>query len=58
MSGDAFADALLSEEEIALVPGSAFGESGKAHVRIAYAQSYEKIELALERMYRFMQRHG
>lgn len=58
MDGDTFANTLLAEEEVALVPGSAFGASGKSHVRIAYAQSYEKIEIALERMYRFMQRHG
>ncbi len=58
MLGEQFADTLLAEEEVALVPGSAFGESGKEHVRIAYAQSYENIERALERMYRFMRRHG
>lgn len=58
MNGDVFANTLLAEEEVALVPGSAFGASGANHVRIAYAQSYEKIETALERMYRFMQKHG
>lgn len=58
MLGEQFADTLLAEEEVALVPGSAFGESGKEHVRIAYAQSYENIERAIERMYRFMRRHG
>jgi aminotransferase len=58
MNGDVFANTLLAEEEVALVPGSAFGFSGANHVRIAYAQSYEKIETAIERMYRFMKKHG
>lgn len=58
MDGDSFANTLLEEEEVALVPGSAFGPSGKNHIRIAYAQSYANIERALEKMQRFMRRHG
>jgi len=53
-----FADRLLAEERVALIPGSAFGKGGEGHVRCAYAASMESIEKALERMYRFMQRHG
>jgi aminotransferase len=53
-----FAEKLLLEEKVAVVPGSAFGPSGAGHVRACYATSYEKIEEALERMRRFMQRHG
>jgi len=58
MTDNEFADALLNEERVACVPGSAFGEGGAGYVRMAYAQSYEKIELALERMHHFMRRHG
>jgi aminotransferase len=53
-----FAEALLLEEEVAVVPGSAFGPSGKGFVRMCYATNYEKLELALDRMSRFMRRHG
>jgi aminotransferase len=58
MSDDEFADKLLAEEHVAVVPGNAFGEGGAGYVRMAYAQSYEKIEQALERIHRFMRRHG
>jgi aminotransferase len=53
-----FAERLLLEERVAVVPGSAFGAGGEGHVRCAYAASLDNIEKALERMYRFMQRHG
>ena len=42
---------------MAVVPGNAFGADG-GFVRCSYATAYEKIEEALERMRRFMQRHG
>lgn len=58
MNEDTFADTLLKEERVAMVPGSAFGPSGAGHVRASYATAYEKIEEALERLQRFMQRHG
>ena len=53
-----FAEKLLAEEKVAVVPGSAFGPSGKGFVRASYATAYEKIEDALERIRKFMQRHG
>jgi aminotransferase len=58
MGDEQFCDALLHEERVAVVPGSAFGESGSGFVRASYATSDENIERALERMHRFMQRHG
>ncbi|WP_119065337.1 pyridoxal phosphate-dependent aminotransferase [Aggregatilinea lenta] len=58
MDETAFAETLLSEERVAVVPGSAFGASGVGYVRACYATSYDKIEEALERIHRFMQRHG
>jgi len=58
MNEEQFAELLLKEEKVAVVPGSAFGESGKNFVRACYATAYDQIEEALERMHRFMQRHG
>jgi len=56
LSGDEFAEKLLLEEQVALVPGSAFGSGGKHHVRLAYCKSYEQIEIALERIEKFVKR--
>lgn len=58
MDENQFADLLLQEERVAMVPGSAFGPSGAGHARASYATAYEKIEEALERIHRFMSRHG
>jgi aminotransferase len=58
MDEEAFAEKLLMEEEVAVVPGNAFGRAGAGFVRCCYATAYEKIEQALERMRRFMQRYG
>jgi aminotransferase len=55
LDGDEFAERLLMEERIGVVPGSAFGIGGKHHVRLAYCKSYEEIEIALERIGRFLQ---
>jgi aminotransferase len=57
LDDESFAESLLQEERVAVVPGSAFGADGK-YVRCSYATAYEKIEEALERMRRFMERHG
>ncbi len=58
MDENEFAERLLQEEQVAVVPGSAFGESGQGFARICYATAYEKIEEALNRLERFMRRHG
>ena len=58
MDDETFAERLLDEEKVAVVPGSAFGPGGGGHVRCSYATAYEKIEEALRRMSSFMQRHG
>ena len=58
MTGDEFAMTLLEEEEVAMVPGEAFGPSGTGFMRASYATAYEKIEEALNRLERFMRRHG
>jgi aminotransferase len=56
MNGDEFANKLLIEEQVAVVPGSSFGKGGENHVRIAYCKSYEQIEIALERIRRFLEK--
>jgi aminotransferase len=58
MDEGAFAQKLLEEERVAVVPGSAFGPGGEAYVRCSYATAYEKIEEALNRMENFMRRYG
>lgn len=58
MNEDTFAEKLLQEERVAVVPGSAFGQGGEGFVRCSYATSYEKIEEALRRIERFMRRMG
>lgn len=58
MSDEEFCERLLYEQRVALVPGSAFGSSGSGFVRASYATSEANIELALERLARFMHSHG
>jgi aminotransferase len=58
LSDEQFAEALLLEEQVAVVPGNAFGAGGDGFVRCCYATAYEKLEEALRRMERFMRRHG
>ena len=58
MDDETFAQRLLEEEHVAVVPGSAFGAGGEGFVRCSYATAYEKIEEALFRMERFMRRQG
>jgi aminotransferase len=56
MSSEEFAERLLMEEKVALVPGSAFGPSGEGHVRCCYAVATDEIEEALVRIGRFVGR--
>ncbi len=58
LDDNAFCDLLLHEERCALIPGSAFGASGAGFVRASYASSEDNIQRALDRIARFMQRHG
>ncbi len=57
LSDEAFAEGLLMDEKVAVVPGSAFGVCGAGHVRVCYAESYEVLEEAMARMRRFVDRH-
>ncbi len=56
LTSDQFCDQLLMEEQVAVVPGDAFGPSGAGHVRACYATSMDKIEEALKRIERFVRR--
>lgn len=56
LSSKEFALRLLQEEKVACVPGSAFGASGEGYLRACFATSLEKLEIAAERMNRFVQR--
>jgi aminotransferase len=53
----AFAEQLLADERVGVVPGSAFGPSGAGHVRVCYATAYEQIVEAMDRIERFVDRH-
>ncbi len=57
MTSDEFATALLKEEKVAVVPGTAFGDCGEGFLRISYAYSIENLKVALERMERFVKKH-
>ena len=56
MTSDEFATRLLTEEKVAVVPGTAFGACGEGFLRISYAYSLENLKLALERIERFITR--
>lgn len=53
-----FALQLLEEEKVAVVPGEAFGPGGQGFVRCSYATSFDRIEVAAERIVRFAKKFG
>ena len=58
MNSEEFAEGLLTEEKVAVVPGSAFGQYGEGYVRCCYATSLADIKEALTRMKRFVTKHA
>ncbi|MDD6315564.1 MAG: aminotransferase class I/II-fold pyridoxal phosphate-dependent enzyme [Clostridia bacterium] len=52
--GGDFVESLLRDQQVAVVPGDAFGESGKNHVRISYAYSMETLKKAMDRIGKFV----
>ena len=56
LTAEEFAERLLFEEHVAVVPGPAFGKGGEGHIRCSYATSLEKIHEALRRMGRFVEK--
>ena len=57
MTSEEFAEGLLTEEKVAVVPGSVFGKCGQGYVRCCYATSLPEIEEALKRIKKFLDRH-
>lgn len=58
MSSQQFCEKLLEEENLALVPGDAFGQQGEGYVRISYAYSLEQIKAAIARLEHFLKRQS
>ena len=56
-SSEEFATQLLYQEKVAVVPGTAFGESGEGFIRCSYAYSVDAIKVALERIEHFVKRY-
>ena len=50
ITSEEFASGLLKQEKVAVVPGTAFGQSGEGYLRISYAYSLENLKLALSRI--------
>jgi len=57
MTSEEFAEKLLLEEKVAVVPGTAFGQCGEGYVRCCYATSLADINEALKRMGRFVDKY-
>ncbi|MDK2796344.1 MAG: aminotransferase [Archaeoglobaceae archaeon] len=58
MGSEEFAEKLLFDKKVAVVPGNAFGESGEGFVRLAFAVTFEKLKDALDRMEEFVNAKG
>lgn len=56
MTSDEFANRLLQEEKVAVVPGTAFGDCGEGFLRISYAYSLENLKIALDKIKAFIGR--
>lgn len=57
LSSQEFAEKLLVEEKVAVVPGDVFGESGEGHIRCSYAASMDQLQEAIRRIERFMKKY-
>ncbi len=58
LSDEEFAEKLLFEEQVAVVPGSSFGAAGQGYVRCAYCTAYDRLEEALVRMERLVKKYS
>lgn len=56
MTSDEFANRLLQEEKVAVVPGTAFGDCGEGFLRISYAYSIDSLKIALDKINAFITR--
>ena len=55
MSSEEFANRLLQEKKLAVIPGTAFGACGEGFVRISYAYSIENLKVGLDRIKKFIE---
>ena len=58
LSSEDFCNKLLEEENLAVVPGDAFGKAGEGFVRISYAYSLDQIKKAIEKLEDFLKKYG
>ncbi len=58
MTSDEFSEALLKDEKVVVVPGTAFGQQGEGFIRCCYATSMNEIEEALNRIRHFLKTRG
>ena len=58
LTDEEFAEKLIFEEKVAVVPGSSFGSAGTGYIRCAYCTAYDQLEEALIRMERFLKNHS
>lgn len=58
MTDEEFAEKLLFEEKVAVVPGRSFGAAGAGYIRAAYCTAYDQIEEALVRIERFLKKNA
>lgn len=58
MSSDEFAEKLLIEAKVAVVPGHVFGENGEGHIRCSYAASVDNLTEAIERIGKFLRKNS
>lgn len=54
MSSDEFCEKLLYSKHVAVIPGTAFGQSGEGHIRVSYCYSLDHLKTALEKIEEFM----
>ncbi|MBM7586261.1 aminotransferase [Bacillus pakistanensis] len=56
LSSEQFAEQLLLEQKVAVVPGNVFGKGGEGHIRCSYATSMEQLQEAVKRIKKFVEK--
>ena len=54
LTSDEFCERLLYSKHVAVIPGTAFGQSGEGHIRVSYCYSLDHLKTALEKIGEFM----
>ncbi|MCK5811827.1 MAG: aminotransferase class I/II-fold pyridoxal phosphate-dependent enzyme [Clostridiales bacterium] len=54
LTSEEFCERVLKEQKVLVVPGTAFGDSGEGFIRATYASSLENIEVAMDRIEKFI----